>query len=94
MVGELELAIADQTATIEFVSDHVLVRFADYKTARTMVSKPMPSLNLVGQLLGFSNIGLKAQVGSRKPIELFPQPSWLVRWLSPTIREMVYAAEI
>jgi hypothetical protein len=89
MVGELDVAIADQKATIEFLGDHVLFRFADYKTARAVVGQPMPSLKPVGRLLSWSEIGLKAKIGNRKAIELYPSPSWIVRWLSPSIREMV-----
>lgn len=89
MVGELNVAIADHKATIEFLSEQILFRFSDYKTARAIVIRPLPSLRPIGKLLSFSEIVLKAQVGKRKPIELFPQPSWIVRWLSPAIREMV-----
>ncbi len=94
MVGELDVAIADQKATIEFLSDHALFRFADYKTARTVVGQPMPSLGPIAKLLQWSEIGLKAQIGKRKPIELFPQPSWMVRWLSPAVREMIGVKEV
>ena len=88
MVGELDVEIADQKATIEFLNDHVLFRFADYKTARAVVGRPLPSLVRIGRLLTWSEIGLKAQIGRRKPIELFPEPGWIVRWLSPAVREM------
>ena len=94
MVGELDVAIADQKATIEFLSDHVLFRFANYKTARAVVGQPMPSLGPIGKLLKWSEFGLKAQVGKRKPIELFPQPSWIVCWLSPAVREMIGVKEV
>ncbi len=94
MVGELDVAIADQNATIEFLRDHVLFRFADYRTARAVLGQPMPSLEPIGKMLSWSKIGLKSQVGKRKPIELFPEPSWIVRWLSPAVREMVGATEV
>lgn len=89
MVGELDVAIAGHRATIVFLSEQILFRFVDYKTARAIVNRPLPSLRPLGKLLSFSEIELKAQVGNRKPIELFPQPNWIVRWLSPTIRQLV-----
>ena len=89
MVGVLDVAIADQKAKIEFLENHILFRFADYSTARAIMSQPMPSLDLIGRLLAFSEIGLKAKVGKRKPVELFPKPSWVVRWLSPAVRDMI-----
>ncbi len=91
MVGELDVAIADHKATIEFLSEQILFRFPDYKTALAIVNRPLPSLRALGKLLSFSEIALKAQVGKRRSFELFPQPSWIVRWLSPAIREMVGA---
>ena len=92
MVGELHVAIADQTATIEFLRDRILFHFADYATARVIVKRPLPSLAPLARLLSLSAIGLQAQIGNRKPIELFPRPSWIVRLLSPAVREMVIAA--
>ena len=92
MVGELDVAIAGQEATILFLKDHVVLRFADYRSALAIVNHAMPSPEPIGKLLSFSEIGLRAQVGIRQPIELFPQPSLIVRWLSPAVREMVHAA--
>jgi hypothetical protein len=92
MVGELDVAIADQNATIEFLGDQILFHFQDYATARAVTTRPLPSLSLVGNLLSFGELRLRAQIGKRKPIELFPQASWIVRMLSPAIREMVKSA--
>lgn len=89
MVGELDVAIAGQEATIHFLNDQVLLRFADYRSALAIVNQAMPNPKLVGKLLSFIEIGLRAQVGKRRPIELFPQPSLIVRWFSPAVREMV-----
>ena len=91
MVGEIDVAIADQKATIEFLSDHVLFRFSDFRTARSIMSNPMPNLRQIGKLLSFGQIDLKAQIGSRKVIELYPRPNWVVKWFSPAIRSMLGA---
>jgi hypothetical protein len=91
MVGVLDVTIAGHKVKIEFLGDYILFQFADYSTARSIMNQPTPSLKPIGKLLSFSQIGLKARVGRRKPIELFPQPSWIVRWLSPSIREMIGA---
>ena len=92
MVGELDVAIADQNATIEFLGDQILFHFQDYATARAVTNRPFPSLALVGKLLSIGELRLQAQIGKRKPIELFPQASWIVRLLSPAIREMMRSA--
>ncbi len=88
MVGELDVAIADQNATIKFLGDQIVFHFQDYATARALKNRPFPSLSLVGKLLSFGELRLLAQVGKRKPIELFPQASWIVKLLSPAIRKM------
>lgn len=93
MVGELNLAIADQNATVEFAGDEISLYFPDYKTAREMMRHPMPSLKLLGRLLSWSELRLKARVGERKPFELIPDPSWIVRLLSPAIREIILASK-
>ena len=93
MVGELDVAIAGQKATVHFLNDHVLLSFSDYKTAREIMKTPMPDLTLAGRLLSFSEIGLRTRIGRRKPFELFPQPSWIVRLLSPAVRG-IFAASL
>ena len=89
MVGDLDIVVADRKMNIEFLSDHVLFRFADYSSAREIMRQPLPSLKLIGKLLQFSQIGLHAKIGNRSQIELFPKPNLLVRWLSPAVREML-----
>lgn len=88
MVGELDVAIADQKATVVFQNDQIVFCFSDFKTVRRFVNRPLPNLRPVGKLLAFTEIALKLQVGKRKPIALFPRPNWVVRWLSRAIREM------
>jgi hypothetical protein len=92
MVGELDVASAGQTATIEFLRDRILLHFADYASARAISGCILPSPAAIGRLLSFGDIGLMAQIGNRKSVQLFPQPSWIVRLLSPAIREMARAA--
>ena len=89
MVGEIEVATAGQHATIVFLSDYILFRFPSLKSARVITGQPLPNLAVAGKLLALSEIALKAQIGDRKPVELFPKPSWLVRILSPAIRSML-----
>ncbi|MFT5299694.1 MAG: hypothetical protein ACI87E_002258 [Mariniblastus sp.] len=88
MVGELDVTIADQNATIEFLGNQILFRFQDYATAWSISNRPLPSPSIVGKLLSFGELKLRAQIGKRKPIDLFPQAGWIVRMLSPAIREM------
>ena len=92
MVGELEVAIAGHSATFHFLNDHILLSIGNYTTARAILKTPMPDLSLAGKLLSFSEIALLSRVGKRKPFELFPQPSWIVRLLSPAVRGMFDAS--
>jgi len=92
MVGELEVAIVDRKMTIDLLGDQILLRFPDYASVRAVMKQPFPSLGLAGKLLSFSQIGLQVEVGKRKPIELFPRPSWITKLLSSDVREMLDTA--
>ena len=88
MAGELELAVAGRTARLNFLSDHIVLQIADYRSAAALVRVPTPDLGPLGKLLNFSEMKVLAQVGKRKPIEIFPDPGRLARWLSPKVREL------
>ena len=88
MAGELELAVAGRTARLNFLSDHIVLQIADYRSAAALVRVPTPDLGLLGKLLNFSEMKVLAQVGKRKPIEIFPDPGRIARWLSPKVREL------
>jgi len=92
MVGELDVAFAGQTAKIKFLRDQILLHFADFAKARVFANSPLPALAPIARVLAFSDIGLKAQIGNGKSHELFPRPSWLVRLLSPSVRQLVNAS--
>ena len=92
MVGEVNVAIAGQNATIQFLNDQIVLEISDYKTAWKIMKTPMPNLSLAARLLSFSEIGLMTRIGNRKPVELFPEPSWIVRLLSPSITGMLEAS--
>ena len=62
MVGELDVAIADQKATVVFQNDQIVFCFSDFKTVRRFVNRPLPKLRPVGKLLAFTEIALKLQV--------------------------------
>ena len=93
MIGELDLAQAGRNAQIQFNEDTVLIRFPDYRTAIGMVWAPMPSLDRLGVPMKFGSVVLKAQIGDRRPLELFPKPHWIVNLLSPSVRRMIAAAK-
>jgi hypothetical protein len=88
MAGEIVLAIAGRTAKLVFLGDHIVLSVGDYLTAVAFSRFPSPNLSRLGRLLAFSEIGLQVQVGNRKPVEIYPNPSRSARWLSPKIREL------
>ncbi len=89
MVGELDVAIAGHQATIEFLSEQILFRFPNYRSARAISIRPLPSYRPLTQLLLSNEIVVRAQIGRREPFEIFPRPNWFVRWFSPAIRRMM-----
>jgi hypothetical protein len=89
MAGEIDVAIAGHVAKLMFFGDRIVLRFADYRSAVALMRIPTPDLKILGKLLAFSNIGLMAHVGNRKPREIFPNPSRITRWLSPKVRAII-----
>jgi len=74
--------------TIDFLSDRIVFRFADYRTAGKLQKFSLPNVRLLSRVLRFSGQRVLAKVGKRKEVELFPKPSWLVRLLSPQVRRL------
>lgn len=93
MVGELDVSVADQETKVLFMEDHIIFRFTNYRSAWSTVNQAVLCTGFIGKFLSFSKIGLMAQFGKRHPIELFPQPGWILRWLSPAVRKMILAAK-
>lgn len=88
MAGELEIAVVGRTARLNFLSDHIVLQIADYRSAAAIIRVPTPDLGPLGKLLNFSEMKILAQVGKRKPIDIFPKPARIARWLSPKVREL------
>lgn len=93
MAGELELAVVGRTARLNFLSDHIVLHIADYRSAAAIMRVPTPDLGPLGKLLNFSEMKILAQVGKRKPMEIFPNPGRIARWLSPKVRELTGTSE-
>ena len=89
LVGSIDASCAGQTAVIDFEGDRVVVRFPDYRTAGKMQLTTVPNPALFARVLRFSGQSVFAQVGSRREMELFPNPGWIARLLSPQLRRIV-----
>ena len=85
--------LVGRKAKIEFHGDEIVFRVADYRTAMAFLQRPMPPLGMVGKILTHGQMELKARVGKRKPVRLFPDPGWILRLLSPSVRAMVDATK-
>jgi hypothetical protein len=92
MVGELDVSIADQPLTIEFLGDTILFKMKSLRSAAAVARIPSPDLKPLGKLLAFGQMKVAAKVGDRRPIELFPQPGWLVKIIAPRFRDMASQA--
>lgn len=89
MAGEIDVTIVGHVAKLMFQGDRIALCCADLRTALAILKVPTPNMKLLGKLLLFSEISLFAQVGKRKPLEIFPKPGRVARWLSPQIRDMM-----
>lgn len=85
--------LVGRKAKIEFHGDEIVFRVADYRTAMAFLQRPLALPDMVGKLLTHGQMELKARVGNRNPIRLFPDPGWILRLLSPSIRAMVDATK-
>ena len=74
---------------IDFLGDRVVVRFPSFRAAGKMQQTKLPNPAMLARLLRFSQQAVFAKVGSRKEIEVFPNPGWIVRMLNPQLRQMV-----
>ncbi len=89
MAGEIDVAIVGHNGKLVFLGDHVVFRCTDYLSAVAFMRTPTPNLRPLGKLMAFSETGLKVHIGNRRPIEIFPNPNRIARWLSPKIREIL-----
>ncbi|MFK7768440.1 MAG: hypothetical protein AB8B55_14560 [Mariniblastus sp.] len=87
MAGEVDVASAGHNLTIEFVGGVVRFVFPTYRAALAMAGRPVSISPNFGKVLSFGEISVEAQVG-RRTFELFPNSSWVMRLISPTIRSL------
>lgn len=92
MAGHLDVVVGGRKGMLWFREDHVVLQVADYRSALGLLKLAMPVLDPVGKLLSFSQIGLRVAAGQRRPVELFPRPSWVVRRLVPAVRRLSAAS--
>ena len=91
LVGSIDATCADHAAVIDFKGDHVLIRFPNYRAAGKMQQTVLPNPVLLARVLRFSEQAVFIKIGSRKEIEVFPKPSWIIRVLSPQLRRFLKA---
>jgi len=91
MAGSVEANSSGHSTLIQFDGKRILFRIADFRSARKLQATPIPGPALVRQLLSFADLEVYAQVGKRKKTELFPNPGWVVRLLSPQLRRLLNA---
>lgn len=82
-------AFTGHQATIDFLSDSVVLRFPNFRAAAAMASVPESKLLTLGGILSWSELRLMAQIGQRHPFEVYPRPGWIVRLISPSVRRML-----
>ena len=92
MVGAIDATCSDQPAKINFSHDRILLQFESMQSLRALRLGTLPSAAKIGQVLSFSGQKLFARIGQGKKIELFPNPRWWVRLLSPQVRQLAKAA--
>lgn len=94
MVGSVDAASSGHQVVIDFREDRMVFRFPDYRTANKLQSDiPLPQVQGTAKVLAGLNQSVYAKIGKRREIQIFPQPSWIVRLLSPAVRKFADAAK-
>jgi hypothetical protein len=88
MVGEINVAIADQDFKVKFLGKDILLCFPNYRSAGKLAASAGLGMSFSCKLLEISQGSLFAKIGS-KAFELWPKPSWLIRCFFPGFGKMV-----
>ena len=91
LVGSIDATCSGHQLIIDFVRDRIVLRFPDYDSVSVLRKSPLPYTDGLARALRFSDQQVFAKVGKFKELELFPQPSLIVRLLSPRLRRLAKA---
>lgn len=95
MVGSVDAVSSGHSVKVDFLENQILLRFPDYRTASKLQKKmSLEKLAAASRALNLLNQRVLAKIGRRREIEIFPQPSWIVRILSPAIGRFADAANV
>lgn len=86
MTGRLEGSLFGRSVEIEAVGSQIVVRVESLRTAWLM--RGIASGGLL-EALRVRDLSLTLRIGSKIDLELLPNPSLLVRWFVPALREIV-----
>jgi hypothetical protein len=91
LAGSLLVAVSGHSAEIDLAGNRILLRFSDIRSARSFQKRGLFDPKALGRGLSRGGLTLSARISQGRTIELFPNPGWMVRLLSPAVRRMMKA---
>lgn len=89
----MDLTCADHACKIDCRKEEVKIAFPSLREMRFFGRSNAIHLRHVKNLLKRNPITLRVSIGNRKPFEVYPAPSWLIRLLSPQVRQLLQTEE-
>lgn len=89
MVGDLAVATAGYRSTLRFLGDEVVLRVPSLRVTQILSDRVLPVSHLLGRLVSLTGMRIRVRVGIWPSFQLFPDPGWVVRWISPASRRLM-----
>ena len=89
LAGTVFLTVSGHETTLDFQGRELILKVSSLRSALAVARMDFPLAGMLGTLLRTTRVRVSGKISDRVVGELFPQPGRLVRWLSPTIRQML-----
>jgi hypothetical protein len=94
MVGSLEATSSGHKTNVKFLENKILFHFPKLgDVSRLQQILPAGNVSIIPGALRALDQSVFVKIGGRKPFEVFPQPSWIVRLLSPSLRSFAQSED-
>lgn len=88
LAGELDWEVAGRSSTVTCKGQSIVFSVAQVQDLRRLSRGIIPEVSLLGEMFERSGLKICVQTGWWRPIELFPNPSWLVKIMVPKLRQL------
>ena len=88
LAGSVDVTVSGHPFSLEFTgaANQIVIRINDVRKAWALRTTVVPVSDQVRRWLEVQQATVIAQVGSSRPVRLFPRPAWWVRMFNPLLR--------